>query len=362
MRVPVGVGPSDPNGEASSASAIIVRLVRWGLMDAGDVVDHGMTVRPIAGRHGALAIESRGVGLVVKAARDPLSAQQIAREASSYAERASHEALKELGPRLRHYDRATSTLVLDLVPSGPDDGHDPREAVLRPSVAVWLGHAIATLHASTGRSVHDGPPPARAPWLTRLGRLSPSLAAQMPWSAAAVARLVQGAPGVADGLAALRADWTPSCVCHMDLRLENVVVPPDGSGAAPRIVDWEDSAVGDPAWDIGWALGSCLALWVDSMPSAEGVPVEALIACADRSLEEVSGAAGAIWAAYRGGVPSSPPLIHVMRCAAVRLLAVAMERVEAAGRLSGSSILHAQLATSILERPDASAHELLGTA
>ena len=86
------------------------------------------------------------------------------------------------------------------------------------------------------------------------------------------------------------------------------------------------------------------------------------MARAERPLEEVRVAAGMIWRAYREQVPLPPPVAHVTRCAATRLLAWAMERVNAAGGLTGVSILQTQLAASMLERPDAAAHELLGLA
>ena len=210
-------------------------------------------VRTVAGRHGALVIESPATGLFVKAARGPVAREEIAREASAYAEMrltnlcgaSCHACCTTTRPPRRWC--SNSCRRPDAGRSGGGrprprgggmarggDGDAPRDHRATRRGVVFRERSVAR------------PPRAAAP---------PILRASCRAVCGDIARLVQGAPGVADGLAALRADWTPSCVCHMDLRLDNVLVPSGGSGV-PRIVDWESSAEGDPG--VGHRLGARL--------------------------------------------------------------------------------------------------------
>jgi aminoglycoside 2''-phosphotransferase len=57
-------------------------------------------------------------------------------------------------------------------------------------------------------------------------------------------------------LAATREDddlWAfAPCLIHGDLGPEHVLVGPDGDLAG--VLDWEEAAIGDPAWDFAWWL------------------------------------------------------------------------------------------------------------
>ena len=298
---------------------------------------------------------------MIKAAAGPEGRASIAREAAAYAALARDEVLKELIPPLVHHDPATGTLVLERIPraaepAGPDAGPP---AFTRPEVARWLGRALGLLHDRTRVDGASAPAPAAAPWLAHLDRPPLALACELPPPALRVVGLVQGEPGFARGLAALREGWAPVCVCHMDLRADNVVIPADGGGA--RLVDWESAAVGDPAWDLGWALAAHLSPWIDSMPSESALPAAEMVAGARYPLSRVTSSASAVWRAY-GEAPGSghPPVAHVSRCAAARLLAAAIERIDAAGSMTRAATLHVQLAARMLERPEAAARDLLG--
>lgn len=340
----------------TSVSAILSRLVGWGLVDADGVLAGGVEVRTMPGRHGAMTIETADLGLFVKTAHSRRAAVQIAHEAAAFATLASNEALSVIAPSLVRYDRATSTLVLGLV--RPADAPDDAEVAANPSVAARLGRSVAILHSAAAPRRRDIDRLERPPWLAELDLLPLRFAVRTPWPAQAIARLLNGAPGVADGLGAVRGSWTPSCLCHMDLRLDNVVASP--GGGAPRIVDWEEAAWADPAWDVGWVIGSFLSIWVRSMPTGTTTEIGELVEGARRPLSEVRDAVSALWREYRRGVASPPPEGHITRCAALRLASTAMERVEMLSALDSWAVLETQLAARMLERPEAAARELLG--
>ena len=316
-------------------------------------------MRTAPGRHGALIIEPQGrPGVLVKTAHGAEAREQIEREAAAYRRLGADERLRRLAPRLLHHDPDTATLVLELVPAGGNG--DPPPALIRPSVAEWLGGALADLHVATPLE-SSKPQPERAPWLVWLDVPPLALALRLEPSAARLSRLVQQTPALAQGLAAVRARWTLSCACHMDVRPDNVVVPGDEAKGDPCLVDWENAGAGDPAWDLGWALGSFLSLWVRSMPADPSAPVRELVARAKLPFNDTRVAAMALWQAYLERRPSPRPVTaHVTRCAAARLLGTAIEVIDAADGLTSEAALQAQLAATMMERPEAAARDLLG--
>jgi aminoglycoside phosphotransferase (APT) family kinase protein len=60
------------------------------------------------------------------------------------------------------------------------------------------------------------------------------------------------------------------CLTHGDLGPEHVLVTPSGDLAG--VIDWEELAVGDPAWDHAWLLGSVPAIGERVLAAYGGPP------------------------------------------------------------------------------------------
>jgi aminoglycoside phosphotransferase (APT) family kinase protein len=269
-------------------------------------------------------------------------------------------------PRLLAYEPEDDVLVLELVSESCDlrDLHARRRT---PPVllARRLGEALAELHMSVP------PDEARASLgEAEAGVMSahrPGLAALSDFSAAGteLLQLVQRIPSFEEQLLGLRAEWRSDSLIHHDVRWDNILMV--GPGRSPRVVllDWETAAVGDPAWDVGCALGEYLSLWLMSIPGTGQESAARMLDLAQRPLSGFHPAVSALWVAYVKGVGLSAPaaasmLSRCVRYAGLKLIQSALEQVQGASRPTVCSVLHLQVATNVMERPVDAAGALLG--
>ena len=333
-------------------SAVLHRLLEWGIVERAAVAGGDVELTRLPGRHGALLVEvSGGPGLVVKVPSDAVARAQIAREATICRALAADAARSSLCPAVVRHDPAFGVLVTARVAA---DARGP-DALLRPAAARWLGRSLALLHR--------GPPPPAGggapPWLATIDAPPVALLCDLAPSALDVVRVVQAEGALAAGVAAVRDGWSATALCHMDLRPDNLVLGPEGAERESRIVDWESARLGDPAWDLGWALAAYLSAWLDSVPADDPGAASDIAPRARHPLSVVRPLAAMVWGAYRAG-REPPGVAAVARCAAVRLLAAAMERHDAAGGPTASGRLHLQVAARMMERPEGSARDLMG--
>jgi Ser/Thr protein kinase RdoA (MazF antagonist) len=68
-------------------------------------------------------------------------------------------------------------------------------------------------------------------------------------------------------LAAGAAAWHPECLVHGDLKWDNCLVEAD----RVRVIDWELSGLGDPAWDVSCVIAEQLALHPETGPGESPV-------------------------------------------------------------------------------------------
>ncbi len=61
-------------------------------------------------------------------------------------------------------------------------------------------------------------------------------------------------PELSSALRAARAGWRDRCLIHGDIRRENWITVVPGRVTGLKVLDWELSGSGDPAWDLGSVL------------------------------------------------------------------------------------------------------------
>jgi hypothetical protein len=190
--------------------------------------------------------------------------------------------------------------------------------------------------------------------LWRFGRIGP-----------AISSLIQQQREFQTLLDALGADWRCDSLIHGDMKWDNVLVfPAENSGLDFRIVDWEMADFGDAAWDVGAVLQSFLAVWIQSMPIASGLPPEAYIDMAAQPLEAMRPVLRAFWDAYAGTrgfgeVQQKCELERCMRFAAARLVWVTVEQRLYAPRLDPAAAALLQVSLNVLKDPPRAVKELL---
>ena len=180
-----------------------------------------------------------------------------------------------------------------------------------------------------------------------------------------VVKIIQGTDGFGTQLDALDRDWSATTPVHQDVRFKNFVwTPPSDTVRLPRLklIDWELSGLGDPAWDIGSALGNYLSLWLMSIPVTGSNPVAQSAELARCPLGGVQKATRACWHAYvkKCGPAGAALLLRAVRYAAARLVQTTFETAQESTSLTADMVLHLQVASNMLQRPREAAPHLLG--
>jgi aminoglycoside phosphotransferase (APT) family kinase protein len=344
---------------ALEQSQIAHYLLALGLVNPRAVIEQAMTVVDVSRRNSVFVTTTVGGPCHVVKQAGPGTEGTLAHEAAVLRALASEPSLAGLAPRLVHYDDAAVRLVLRSPASAVAWGEQTRVSCL---AARALGRALAAVHAA--RPDLDGTPPA----VDRLWGLSlpePPLERVRDMSGGALDALarVQGSRELCDRLRRLRDDAREDAFVHGDLRWDNclaVAAPGARRRSRALLIDWELAGHGEPAGDLGAALGEYLRLWIGSVPIVDPSDPGRLVRRARHPLERLQPAMRALWAGYRRVSARPMALRRVTEMAAVRLLQTAMEYAQGLVAASVEVLTLVQVADNMLRTPDDAAWALMG--
>lgn len=339
-------------------------LLDVGVLTAEDVVRRGVRVEDRSRRnlaHLVLIGEPGGRSLFVKQGLGQDRQSCLAAEVAAYHVTADIPALDPFLVPVRHVDTDRSVLVLDAVPASRTvREHHLVTRRLPIFAARQLGAALRHLHvgypAKVPAALRAGPAD-----VLRLHRPTQAAVGSTSPGGQAVLEMLQGraARALLDSAA---ADWRDEALVHGDVRWDNVLLSAPGHRRVSRLilVDWELARVGDPAWDLGAALGEYLVFWVLSLPVAADVSPARALAAARFPLSRVQTPLRSLWHGYLGVRPVPADLrLRAARYAGCRLVQAGFEHADRSMRLPAHSVVCVQLGLNLLARPlDGAAHVL----
>jgi len=276
------------------------------------------------------------------------SAETLANEATLYRRLAAAGGpLAAAIPRLHRFDAARGLLVLEWIAGGEDlYRHHAGRRACSVTLARALGRVLAALHAI---APDDEPLRRDAPWVLSLHR--PRLDALRYLSAPSVELIasIQRDEPFVRALDALREDWRVEALVHRDVKWANCIVL---RPAAIKLVDWEMAGWGDPALDVGSALGECLGWRLRAGAMAPGGQPRAM---------------AALWRAYAASRALAAPqadelLVRALRYAGARLVQSAYEKTQETGLASERVARGLELGRDLLLAPREASADLLGGA
>ncbi len=124
-----------------------------------------------------------------------------------------------------------------------------------PDVGRALGRVMARWQRST-QDLAFWPSPARG--VLHLPEQLELASSGRPRSTQRLMRVVATDPELADALRESRALWRDRCLIHGDIRRENWIKAAGRRGCALKVLDWELSGWGDPAWDVASVLAEAV--------------------------------------------------------------------------------------------------------
>jgi aminoglycoside phosphotransferase (APT) family kinase protein len=351
-------------------SEVVGYLLDRGLLSAESIVDGDLVVRDASSRNRNFMVERRrATSYLVKQGFGPDGVATVAHEAAAY------QALSRLGaavgahlPRFYGYDHDERVLILELVRSSEGlASYHLRLGRFPRRVAAALGDALGALHRLTWRGSDAGTLPALPPWILSVHRPDLSVFRDSSTATIELIKIVQQSADFCSHLDQLQNEWHAQALIHQDVKWDNIIVfaSSRGQSRGVKLVDWESAVYGDPCWDIGSVFSSYLSFWLSSIPVTGRNPPERFAELARYPLSKMQAGMYSCWQAYvkqlgLNGFDANRWLLRTVRLAAARLLQAAFEASQMTDRLTGSSILHAQLSLNMLDRPRETAVHLLG--
>lgn len=251
-------------------------------------------VTAVGSSHTVTRVDAAGGSVIVKNLGPAGSAARgLTAEAFAYRLAGWNGALASVLPHALLVDERRSVVVLEAAPPGSVGAALLASGALpRPAACAALGRALATVHAATTGTALPHPTnsgvldlPGSTPEQLHLTRARP------------LALHVAGDPDLAACLERGRAAWTPDCLVHGDVKWDNCLVDLDRDPPRVRLIDWELSGWGDPAWDVATFLAQASALELATGHPAEPDQCSLVQAYAETTDATGLARAGSYWPA-----------------------------------------------------------------
>ncbi|MBN3962304.1 phosphotransferase family protein [Nostoc sp. NMS8] len=284
-------------------------------------------------------------------------------------------------PEVLHFDAENSIIVFRYL----DDYRDlmdfyTKEKSFPTEIAREIGTILGTIHRDTFNHQKyqkffsknsDNLMPAQVSLMVRgLERVEPEIFGIVPGDGLKFFALYQRYDSLGQAIAELGNAVTPSCLTHNDLKLNNILLYKDwqdSSNNIVRLIDWERSAWGDPAFDLGTLLGSYVQIWLTSLVISNSLSIEESLRLAITPLELLQPSIGALTIAYLNTFPEilehRPDFLQrVVQFIGFALIQQIQGMIQYQKSFGNMGIAMLQVAKSLLSRPVQSMPTIFGTA
>ncbi|WP_414620015.1 phosphotransferase family protein [Calothrix sp. CCY 0018] len=224
--------------------------------------------------------------------------------------------LRQLLPELLHFDSDNSIIIFRYL----DDYRDvmdfyQKENNFHPQISTAIGTLLGTIHRCTFQrqeyeelflqNSEQNADSMVKNLIDGLERISPDVFSIVPVDGFKFFSLYQKFESLGEGLANVGDAFLPSCVTHNDLKLNNILLHNNwqeldnsSSNNIVRLIDWERSNWGDPAFDLGTTIGSYVIIWLTSLVISKSLSIEESLRLAMTPLEELQPSIASLTKAY----------------------------------------------------------------
>ncbi|MDZ8186037.1 MAG: phosphotransferase [Nostoc sp. ChiSLP02] len=290
-------------------------------------------------------------------------------------------------PEALHFDKENSIIVFKYLDNYRDlNDFYMKGNIFPPAIAAGIGNFIATIHRETFNSdkYHDffsqNSDNIKSDLvlllIRKLEQIGPEIFGSVPADGLKFFALYQRYDSLGEALRELSTAFKPRCLTHNDLKLNNVLLHQDweqfftqaevsGNGIV-RLIDWERSAWGDPAFDLGTIIGSYLQIWLNSLIVSKEMTIEESLRLATTPLESLQPSIYALISAYLESFPEIlvryPDFIkRVVQFSGLALIQSIQSIIQYQKSFGNMGISMLQVAKSLLCRPEQSIPTVFGT-
>lgn len=284
-------------------------------------------------------------------------------------------------PEVLHFDRENSIIVFRYL----DDYRDlmdfyTKENSFPTEIATAIGNILGTIHRDTfNRQEYqqffsknsDNFMGDQVSYLVRrLERVEPEIFGIVPGDGLKFFALYQRYDSLGQAIAELGNAVTPSCLTHNDLKLNNILLYKDchnSSNNIVRLIDWERSTWGDPAFDLGTLIGSYVQIWLASLVISNSLSIEESLRLVITPLELLQPSIGTLTQAYLNTFPEilehRPDFLQrVVQFTGFALIQQIQAMIQYQKSFGNMGIAILQVAKTLLSRPVQSMPTIFGAA
>lgn len=288
--------------------------------------------------------------------------------------------LRPLLSELLHFDEYNSIIVFKYL----DNYRDlmeiyVKEKVFIPEISAAIGKLLATIHRSTFKHQeysdflchqrHDLIGYQVRNLIQWMDRIEPEIFGLVPADALKFFALYQRYASLTQAIAELGSAFTPSCLTHNDLKLNNILLHQDWETSPQqivRLIDWERSAWGDPAFDLGMLIASYLQIWLTSLVISKSLTIEESLSLATIPLEKLQPSIAQLSLAY---LKTFPEIVEhrpdfwqrVVQFVGLALIQQIHAMIQYQKSFGNTGIAMLQVAKTLLCRPETSMSTIFST-
>jgi hypothetical protein len=246
------------------------------------------------------------------------------------------------------------------------------------AIATSIGVTLAKIHGQTldrkeyqdffCESQDDVPHPM-SQISSQLQRVGPEILGLVPADGLKFFALYQRYDSLGQAIAQAISTLTPRCLCHYDLKLNNILLRTnweqsltknnDSIPSITRIIDWERCTWGDPAFDMGMIVGSYLKIWLSSLVISKDIDLQEILRLAMTPLDCLQPSLAALINAYFNDFPEilevNPDFLQrVVQFSGIALIQEIQSMLQYYKTFGNTGICMLQVAKSLLCRPSES--------
>ncbi len=294
--------------------------------------------------------------------------------------------IRSLISKVLHFDAAHSIIVFNYLIHYFDlADFYARKNIFSVEIAASIGTVIATIHRATidrhkyrdffSQSAENAPIDKTHKLNRGLERISPEIFGRVPGDALKFFALYQRYDSLGKAVAELTTTFEPCCLTHNDLKLNNILLHNDWEHAISkseqpshsiiRLIDWERSGWGDPAFDLGMLIASYLQIWLSSLVVSKSINIEESLRLAITPLDQLQPSIAALTQAYFDNFPEIVErrpyfLKRVVQFSGLALIHQIQAMIQYQKSFGNTGICMLQVAKTLLCRPEQSIPTVFG--
>lgn len=341
-------------------------------------------VEPLAAKNFNLLVTlSDRRKLLVKQERHNLEGKAAGEFKSEYRiqewlQQFDRENISSFVPELLHFDAENSVIIFRYL----DEYRDlmdfyAKESSFPTEISSKIGSILGTIHRDTyEKEEHrqffedkEDSQVSNIPRLiTGLERITPEVFSAVPADGLKFFALYQRYDSLGQAIAQLGNAFTPSCLTHNDLKLNNILLHTDWQNTDEsiiRLIDWERCSWGDPAFDLGTLIASYMQLWLGSLVISKSLSIQESLSLAMTPLEQLQPSIAALTQTYLETFPSilkhRPDfLLRVVQFVGFAFIQQIQAMIQYQKSFGNTGIAMLQVAKSLLCRPERSLPTVFG--